>query len=43
MRFTSLPEAVVRADPAWKTKTELGFPPPLRVTAPVRPIEEGEL
>ena len=43
IRLTTLPEAVVNADPAWKTKTAFGFPCALSVSAPVRPIEEAEL
>ena len=43
IRLTTLDEAVMRVDPAWKTKTELGSPPPSRVTVPVRPIDDAEL
>ena len=39
---TTLVEAVVKDDPASKMKTESGLPPPLRVTVPVRPMEEAE-
>ncbi len=39
---TVLVEAVVSVEPAWKMKTESRFPPPLRVTVPVRPMDEAE-
>lgn len=39
---TTLVDAVVNDDPASKMKTESGLPPPLRVTVPVRPMEEVE-
>ena len=43
IRLTLLADAVVSVEPAWKTKTAFGLPPPLSVSAPVRPIEEAEL
>jgi hypothetical protein len=43
IRLTWLPDAVVSAEPAWKTKTAFGSPPALSVSAPVSPIEEAEL
>jgi hypothetical protein len=43
IRATWLAEAVVSVEPAWKTKTAFGSPPPSRVTVPVSPIEEPEL
>jgi hypothetical protein len=44
VRTTWLDEAVVSVlDPAWKTNTEAGFPPPFSVSVPVSPIEEAEL
>src|SRR5665213_232868 len=39
---TTLVDAVVKDDPASKMKTESGLPPPLRVTVPVRPMDEVE-
>ncbi len=39
---TLLVDAVVSDDPASKMKTESGLPSPLRVTVPVKPIEEVE-
>jgi hypothetical protein len=39
----ALDDAVVREEPAWKTKTAPSLPPPLRVKAPVMPIVELEL
>src|SRR3984957_5123788 len=43
MRLMALAEAVVRVEPAWKTNSALGFPPPLSVSAPVSPSEDAEL
>ncbi len=43
IRLTVLPDAVVSEEPAWKTKTAFGSPPPFSVSAPVSPIEEAEL
>jgi hypothetical protein len=43
IKLTWLADAVVSVEPAWKTKTALGSPPPLSVRAPVSPIEEAEL
>ena len=43
IRLTVLPEPVVRVEPAWKTKTAFGSPPPLSVSAPESPIDEAEL
>jgi hypothetical protein len=37
MSFTVLPDAVMRVDPAWKTKTALESPWASRVTVPVNP------
>lgn len=42
-RLTWLADAVVRVDPAWKTKTAFGSPPASSVRIPVSPIEEAEL
>jgi hypothetical protein len=39
---TLLVDAVVSDDPVSKMKTESGLPSPLRVTVPVKPIEEVE-
>ncbi len=36
MSFTSLDVAVIRLDVAWKTHTEVGSPPPSRVSVPAR-------
>ena len=33
---TVLPDPVISVEPAWKMNTELGSPPPFRVTVPVR-------
>jgi hypothetical protein len=41
--LTWLDDAVVSVEPAWKTKTASGSPPPSSVTSPVSPIEEAEL
>jgi hypothetical protein len=38
-----LADAVVRVEPLWKTKTALGSPWAFKVSAPVRPIDVGEL
>jgi len=43
IKLTWLADAVVSVEPAWKTKTAFGSPPPLSVRAPVSPIEEAEL
>jgi hypothetical protein len=43
IRFTELADAVVSVDPAWKTKTAFGLPPPSSVSAPLNPIAEAEL
>ncbi len=43
MRLIWLPEPVVSVEPAWKTKTAFGLPPPLSVSAPLSPIEDAEL
>ena len=43
IRLTWLPDAVVSDEPAWKTKTAFGLPPPSSVSAPVSPIDEAEL
>jgi hypothetical protein len=42
-RLMLLADSVVRAEPAWKTKTESSLPPPLRVSVPVSFIDEAEL
>lgn len=42
-RFTLLADAVVRADPTWKTNTAFGFPCASSVTVPVRPSDEADL
>jgi hypothetical protein len=42
-RLMLLADSVVRAEPAWKTKTEFSLPPPLRVSVPVSFIDEAEL
>jgi hypothetical protein len=35
VRVTVLPDAVLRADPAWKMKSASGSPPPSRVSDPL--------
>jgi len=42
IRLTKLPDAVVSAEPAWKTNTASGSPAPFSVRAPVSPIDEAE-
>ena len=37
---TELPDAVVRVDPIWKTKTGSASPPPFSVSIPVSCAEE---
>ena len=41
-RATVLDVAVVSVVPAWKIHTVFGSPPPLRVTVPVRPMEDAD-
>jgi hypothetical protein len=43
MRFTTLDEAVVSAEPTWMMKTAFGSPCPSRVSVPVMPSVEVEL
>jgi hypothetical protein len=42
MRFTTLPDAVIRADPAWNTKTASGSPLASRVSVPVSPSADPD-
>jgi hypothetical protein len=43
MRFTTLDEAVVSAEPTWMMKTAFGSPCPSRVSVPVMRSVEVEL
>lgn len=43
VRVILLPDAVVRADPTWKTKTAFGLFCPSNVNVPVRPRDDAEL
>jgi len=42
IRFTELLEAEVRVEPAWKTNSAFGSPPPSRVSEPFSCIEDAE-
>jgi len=42
VRVTRLAEAVLRVEPAWKTKTASGLPPASRVRSPVNPSVEAD-
>jgi hypothetical protein len=41
--LTLLAEPVMSVEPAWKTKTAFGSPPPSSVSDPDSPTEEAEL
>ena len=43
IRLIWLADPVVSDEPAWKTKTAFGSPPPFSVSAPESPIDEAEL